>query len=133
VGVKVGLLMLSFGIVIGIIISLFFSYALGTGLGLLMFKETEYMCLQMLALSIEDAAFLKSVKQKFVKQMDYPKNIIKITINEDEFNLERWRKESIKRLMDRYPPNYNRIVEYSNWAEAMQFLEKERKKMLASD
>ena len=35
--------------------------------------------------------------------------------------------------MDRYPPNYIRIVDYDNWAEAMQFLEKERKKLLASD
>ena len=118
--------MLLFGISVGIAISIFFSYALGMGLSILMFKEAEYMCLQMLALSVEDAAFLKTVKQRFVKQLDYPKNIVKITINDDEFNLERWKKESIKRLMDRYPPNYNRIVDYSNWKEAMQFLEKER-------
>jgi len=125
--------MLLFGVFIGVAISIFFSYALGTGLSILMFKEAEYMCLQMLALSVEDAAFLKTVKQRFIKQLDYPKNIVKITINDDEFNLERWKKESIKRLMDRYPPTYNRIVDYNNWAEAMQFLEKERKKLLASD
>jgi len=125
--------MLLFGIFVGIAISIFFSYALGFGLSILMFKEAEYMCLQMLALSVEDAAFLKTVKQRFVKQLDYPKNIVKITINDDEFNLDRWKKESIKRLMDRYPPNYNRIVDYNNWPEAMQFLEKERKKLLASD
>ena len=124
--------MLLFGIFIGVVISIFFSYALGFGLGVLMFKEAEYMCLQMLALSVEDAAFLKTVKQRFVKQLDYPKNIVKITINDDEFNLENWKRESIKRLMDRYPPNYNRIVDYNNWPEAMQFLEKERKKLLAS-
>jgi len=125
--------MLLFGIFVGIAISIFFSYALGFGLSILMFREAEYMCLQMLALSVEDAAFLKTVKQRFVKQLDYPKNIVKITINDDEFNLERWKKESIKRPMDRYPPNYNRIVDYNNWPEAMQFLEKERKKLLASD
>ena len=125
--------MLLFGIFVGIAISIFFSYALGMGLSILMFREAEYMCLQMLALSVEDAAFLKTVKQRFVKQLDYPKNIVKITINDDEFNLDRWKKESIKRLMDRYPPNYNRIVDYNNWSGAMQFLEKEKKKLLASD
>ena len=117
---------------IGISLSIFFSYALGTGLSILMFKEAEYMCLQMLALSVEDAAFLKTVKQRFIKQMNYPRNIVKITINDDEFSLESWKKESIKRLMKRYPPTYNRIVDYGNWKEAMQFLEKERKKLLAS-
>ena len=125
--------MLLSGIIIGVIISIFFSYALGFGLSILMFREAEYMCLQLMALSLEDAAFLKSVKQRFMKQLDYPKNIIKISINDDEFNLDRWKKESIKRLMDRYPPNYTRIVDYDNWAQAMQFLEKERKKLLASD
>jgi len=103
------------------------------GLGILLFKEAEYMCLQMLALSVEDATFLKVVKQQFMKQFDYNKNVIKITINDDEFNLDRWKKESINRLMHRYPPTYKRIVEYNNWKEAMQFLEKERKKLLASD
>lgn len=125
--------MLMFGIFIGATISIFLSYALGFGLSALMFKEAEYMCLQLLALSVEDAAFLKSVKQGFIKQMDYPKNIVKITINDDEFNMDRWKKESIKRLMDRYPPTYKRIVEYYDWNGAMQFLEKERKKLLASD
>ena len=61
------------------------------------------MCLQLLALSVEDATFLKVVKQRFIKQFDYDRNAIKITINDDEFNLDRWKKESIKRLMDRYP------------------------------
>ena len=125
--------MLLFGIFIGIVITIFLSYALAFGRTGLMFKDAEYMCLQMLALSMEDAVFLKTVKQRFLKQMDYPKNIIKITINDDDFNLDRWKKESIKRLMQRYPSNYSRIVEYSNWPEAMQFLEKERKKTLASD
>ena len=125
--------LLIFGFVIGIVFTIFLSYALSTGLSLLLFKETEYMCLQLLALSVEDAVFLKVVKQRFMKQFDYDRNAIKITINDDDFNLERWKKESIKRLMDRYPSTYKRIVDYSNWQEAMQFLEKEKKKLLASD
>jgi len=126
------IVMLLVGFGCGVMVTIFMSYALGSGLSILMFKETEYMCLQMLALSMEDAVFLKVIKQRFMKQLDYNKNVVKITINEDEFNLERWQKESIKRLMDRYPPTYKRIVEYDDWKEAMQFLEKERKKMLAS-
>ena len=127
------IVLLGMGFVGGIALTLFLSYALRVGLGILIFKETEYMCLQMLALSLEDATFLKVVKQRFMKQFEYDKNVIKITINEDDFNLERWKKESIKRLMERYPPTYKRIVTYSNWKEAMQFLEKERKKILASE
>ena len=125
--------LLGIGFAVGILCATFLSYALGTGLSILMFRQVEYMSLQLLALSLEDAIFLKVVKQRFMKQFDYNKNIVKITINDDEFNLDRWKKESIKRLMDRYPPNYKRLVDYSNWKEAMQFLEKERQKLLASD
>ena len=125
--------LLGIGFGAGIFCTIFLSYALGTGLKILMFKEAEYMSLQLLALSLEDAIFLKVVKQRFMKQFDYNKNVVKITINDDDFNLDRWKKESIKRLMDRYPSNYKRIVDYSNWKEAMQFLEKERQKLLASD
>lgn len=96
-------------------------------LGILMFRQVEYMCLQLLALSLEDAANIKRTKQMIFERLDYPENVIKLTRNEDSFNLLTWKQEAIKRLIDRYPPNYRKIVQYRNWSEAMNYFEKQRK------
>ncbi len=94
-----------------------------------MFRQAEYMCLQLLALSLEDAANIKTTKQMIIEKLDYPDNVIKLTKNEDAYNLSAWKQEAIKRLIERYPPNYRKIVHYRNWNEAMKYFEKQRKKI----
>lgn len=102
---------------------------LGTGVGVVMFRQAEYMCLQLLALSLEDAQYIKTTKHMIIEKLDYPDNVIKLTKNEDEHNMDVWKKEAIKRLIGRYPPNYQRIVRYRNWREAMNYFENQRKKI----
>ena len=100
---------------------------LGAGQRVLMFRQAEYMCLQLLALSLEDAANIKTTKQKIIKKLGHSENVIKLTRNEDAYNLSVWKREAIKRLIERYPSNYKRIVHYRNWNEAMNYFEKQRK------
>jgi len=102
---------------------------LNAGQGVLIFRQAEYMCLQLLALSLEDAANIKTTKQQIIKKLEYPDNVIKLTGNEDRYNLNRWKNEAIQRLIQRYPPNYKKIVQYRNWTEAMNYFEKQRKKI----
>ena len=83
------LLIFMFAFAAGIIVQFIFSRILGTGAGIIFFKQAELECLKMLALSVEDAAFMKAAKQKIMKQFDYEANAIKITINEDDFTLDR--------------------------------------------
>ena len=40
---------------------------MGVGNGVLMFRQAEYMCLQILAASLEDAAYLKATKQNLIE------------------------------------------------------------------
>jgi len=100
---------------------------LGTGRGILMFRQAEYMCLQLLALSLEDAANIKTTKQKIIEKMGHSENVIKLTRNEDAYNLSVWKREAINRLIKKYPPSYKRIIHYRNWSEAMKYFEKQRK------
>lgn len=102
---------------------------LSVGQGVLIFRQAEYMCLQLLALSLEDAVNIKTTKQMILDKLDYPNNVIKLTKNEDKHNMDAWKKEAIKRLIDRYPSNYQRIVHYRNWNEAMNYFENQRKKI----
>ena len=106
---------------------------LGASQGILIFRQAEYMCLQLLALSLEDASYMKTTKQQIIKKLKYPDNVVKLTGNEDRYNLNRWKKEAIKRLIERYPPNYKKIVQYRNWAEAMKYFEDQRKKICNLD
>lgn len=100
---------------------------LGSGQGVMMFRQAEYMCLQLLALSLEDAANLKTTKQMIIERLDYPSNVIKLTRNEDDYNLSDWKREAIQRLISKYPPGYKRIIHYHNWPTAMNYFEKQRK------
>jgi hypothetical protein len=101
---------------------------LGAGQGILIFRQAEYMCLQLLALSLEDASNIKTTKQTIINKLNYPDNVIKFTRNEDQYNLDKWKNEAIRRLIERYPPNYKKIVQYRNWSGAMKYFEDQRKK-----
>jgi|TARA_R110002051_G_scaffold298709_1_gene365627 hypothetical protein len=101
---------------------------LGVGQGILIFRQAEYMCLQLLALSLEDASNIKTTKQTIINKLNYPDNVIKFTRNEDQYNLDKWKNEAIRRLIERYPPNYKKIVQYRNWSGAMKYFEDQRKK-----
>tara|TARA_R100001594_G_scaffold146804_1_gene198763 strand:- start:267 stop:680 length:414 start_codon:yes stop_codon:yes gene_type:complete len=115
------------GSICGISIYRGLTILLGATQSVLMFRRAEYMCLQLLALSLEDAANIKRTKQMIIEKLEYPDNVIKLTRNEDAYNLSAWKQEAIKRLIDRYPPNYRKIVQYRNWNEAMNYFEKQRK------
>ena len=76
---------------------------------------------------LEDAANIKTTKQKIIEKLGHSENVIKLTRNEDAYNLSTWKREAINRLIERYPPSYKRIVHYRNWNEAMNYFEKQRK------
>lgn len=120
------------GSICGISIYRGLTILLGAGQGILMFRQAEYMCLQLLALSLEDAANIKTTKQKIIEKLGHSENVIKLTRNEDAYNLSTWKREAINRLMERYPPSYKRIVHYRNWNEAMNYFEKQRKNICNS-
>ena len=106
---------------------------MSVGEGIRIFREAEYMCLQLLALSLEDASNIKTTKQIIIDKLEYPNNVIKLTRNEDRYSLDRWKNEAIQRLIERYPPNYKKIVSYRNWTGAMKYFEDQRKKICNLD
>jgi len=106
---------------------------MSTGPGILIFRQTEYMCLQLLALSLEDASTIKTIKQIIIDKLSYPDDVTKLTRNEDRYSLDRWKNEAIQRLIERYPPNYKKMVQYRNWTEAMYYFEKQRKNICNLD
>tara|TARA_R110002074_G_scaffold30513_1_gene86368 strand:- start:258 stop:650 length:393 start_codon:yes stop_codon:yes gene_type:complete len=120
-----------FGCIAGCI---FYNAAVTLGIAwrnLLMFRLVELQCLQLLAMSLEDAVFMKETRVKSMKKTDaYELNQIKITRNEDKYFLADWKARSIQRLIGRYPENYKRVVSYDDWSGAMEWLNLHTEKVL---
>jgi len=121
------------GVICGISIYRGLLILMSVGEGIRIFREAEYMCLQLLALSLEDASNIKTTKQIIIDKLEYPNNVIKLTRNEDRYSLDRWKNEAIQRLIERYPSNYKKMVSYRNWAGAMKYFEDQRKKICNLD
>ena len=95
------------------------------------FRMVELSCLQMLALTVEDAAFIKETKLLVMQRTkSYNKNQIKITKNMDNQLMKIWKENSIKKMLSRYPKGMRQSVRYGNWRTAMAWLELNKHKVL---
>lgn len=125
------ILIFAFGLFAGVIFYRAATILGAAWIGALTFKMVELQCLQLLALSLEDAAFMKEARRQMMeKTRIYDKNQIRIIKNEDHYNLQNWKNNSIKRLIDRYPEGYQRSLRYNNWDTAMKYLHSHIEKVL---
>ena len=112
------------GALVGILLYRIFSRVYSSSVARLLFKVTELYCLQLLVWSYEDMIFLKETKKEVMRELEIPENQIKISINIDEVNIKKWKREAIKKLLLRYPDIFRSHVEYHDWNSAMRYLEK---------
>ena len=88
-----------------------------------MFKTTELYCLQLLALSLEDVVFLKESKRKAMASLKFfNEGHLRMAKSQDDLMMAKWKSNSIRDLISRYPENYKATVKYSNWNTAMDWL-----------
>jgi hypothetical protein len=88
-----------------------------------MFKITELYCLQLLALSLEDVTFLKESKRRAMTSLKFfNESQLRMAKNQDDLTTAKWKNNSIRDLISRYPENYKVTVKYSNWDTAMEWL-----------
>jgi hypothetical protein len=125
------ILIFAFGVACGVI---FYRAAVLLGAawyGAAMFRMVELQCLQLLALSLEDATFMKYARLQMMEKVRiYNKSQIKIIQNEDRYNLQSWKENSIDRLIGRYPENYRKSLRYHDWSTAMEYLNAHVEKVL---
>jgi hypothetical protein len=125
------ILIFAFGLAAGIIFYRAAVLLRAAWYGALMFRMVELQCLQLLALSLEDAAFMKYARIQMMERVRiYDKSQIKIIENEDRYNLQNWKENSIDRLIGRYPENYRKSLKYYDWDSAMKYLNAHVEKVL---
>tara|TARA_S200002703_G_C3730366_1_gene224496 strand:- start:180 stop:554 length:375 start_codon:yes stop_codon:yes gene_type:complete len=95
---------------------------------LVLFKEIELYCLQLLIMTHEDFVYLKEKKAMMMHKMGVDENEVKIVKNVDEANIIKWQHVSINKFLLAIPPRFKKYVEYRDWRGAMIYLHKFIKK-----
>lgn len=125
------ILIFGFGAVCGIIMYRGLLVLYVANISMNAFRMVELSCLQMLALTIEDAAFVKETKLVVMRKTNaFDENQIKITKNLDNQLMKTWKENSIKKMLSRYPESLRNAARYSNWGTAMAWLELNKQKVL---
>lgn len=92
-----------------------------------MVKETIVWVLYMCAKLVEDVAFLQEVKNSHMQKAEFSPQQIAEFKKVDERYLTNWKDSVILSLVKRAPPHFQSLLPFTDWREAMRFMEKELK------
>jgi len=124
-------LIFAFGALVGVIIYRALVVLRLASIGIGMFKLTELNCLQLLALTIEDASFVKETKHRIMERTNsFTDAQIEVTKIVDEQLLGTWKEKSIKKLLSRYPQGMQDVAQYNDWPTGMAWLNLNVEKVL---
>jgi len=119
------------GFSMGLFLASLFLIISRAGMSLMMFQMVEVCCLQLLALSLEDAVYIKETKIRIMKNLKlFSEHQISMAKDQDTRTLKEWKENSIKKLIERYPENYRKTIRYKDWEGAMTHLYENMNKIL---
>jgi hypothetical protein len=90
-------------------------------------QEVVAHCLLMCVKIIEDVAFLSEVKRKHMQKADFTPEQIRQFEEVDERTLTNWKDSVILSLVSGTPPRFRTLMPFTNWKEAIKFLEESKK------
>ena len=98
-----------------------------------MVKETIVWFLYMCSKIVEDVAFLQEVKNTHMRKADFTAEQIREFEKVDEKYLTNWKDSVILSLVKRSPPHFRSLLPFTDWREAMRFMEKELKNRITNE
>jgi hypothetical protein len=90
-------------------------------------QEVVAHCLLMCVKIIEDISFLTELKRKQMKESDFTAQQIRSFEEADERTLTNWKNSVILSLIAAVPKQFRSLMPFSNWKEAVKFLEESNK------
>jgi len=90
-------------------------------------REVVAHSLLMCTTIIEDVEFLKEVKRKQMKQSDFTDEQIRRFEEVDDRVMTNWKDSIIVALIATSPPRFRTLMPFTNWKEAIRFLEESNK------
>jgi len=90
-------------------------------------QEVVAHCLLMCVKIIEDISFLTELKRKQMKESDFTDDQIRSFEKVDERTLTNWKNSVILSLIGGVPKQFRSLMPFTNWKEAIRFLEESKK------
>lgn len=90
-----------------------------------MVKETVIWLLHMCSKLVEDVAFLEEVKRTHMRQAEFTQEQIQEFEKVDKRYLTNWKDSVILALVKRAPPHFKSLLPFTNWNEAMSYMNEE--------
>jgi len=101
-----------------------FGFFVSVGLSLRIIKVAEASTLRMLVSITQDVSFAREIKYHAASEAGVSEGALARVKLIDEETIKNWKEMVIKRLIQCYPHSYRGYVEYSNWSEAMKYLDR---------
>ena len=83
--------------------------------------------LKLLAIIMEDAAYMRECKYKLMKESGFSEEEIEKSEQSDKKELSVWKEATIARFINHWPRYYKSLLKFNNWNEAMNELGKVKK------
>jgi len=86
-------------------------------------QEVVARLLLMCVTIIEDVAFIKQLKKNQMEKANFTAEQIREFEEMDEYTLTKWKDSVILSLVNTAPPRFRGALPFTNWNEAVKFLE----------
>tara|TARA_Y100000310_G_scaffold342354_1_gene445289 strand:- start:506 stop:934 length:429 start_codon:yes stop_codon:yes gene_type:complete len=90
-------------------------------------QEVVAHCLLMCVKIMEDLSFLTELKRKQMKESGFTSDQIRNFEEVDQRTLTNWKDSVILSLIDGAPKQFRTLMPFTNWKEAVKFLEESKK------
>ena len=117
------------GIILGICLSVTYNIASTQSGNMDAVRMTDLYCLRLLSVSLEEVMHIRHTKHRIMREFKtHTPGHLKMVKNQDEHNVDRWKREVIEKLTSRFPKSYRGSLKYHDWDTAMYWLGKEMRK-----
>jgi hypothetical protein len=92
-------------------------------------EKVSLQVLKLIMSAAEDIEFLRALKYKALEDANETATLIRQR-NMDDYEFDRWKKAAIDNYLTSFPPVYKKqFVKFSDWDQAVQYFEENRRKL----
>jgi len=108
----------------GVCFHVVWSYLIGIGAGVIVFRNSMKDSLLMLAKNIQSIYEINYIKESAWKLADRDEKYIEFQKTIDEKEISSLQNTFIRNFINSIPPKYNHLIEFHDWDSAMDYISK---------
>ena len=96
-----------------------------------LFEEQLHHILKLLDIMSKDLDNTLEMKYSAMRDAGVHEEEVKIVRDKDNKLLQLWRETTIARIITHWPGLYKKLIQFNNWREAMNYIRRAKKKVVA--